>query len=87
MKFTIKEWWENNRDSKSEEGWSRKTTYGDQSGGKFAALEKKDVDCLLPDPQANCTSGIGIDARQIKCTVYDCRIDGRVLLMLCLVAA
>ena len=27
--------------------------------------------------QANATSGIGIDQRQIKCTVYDCLIDGR----------
>jgi chromosome partitioning protein len=29
------------------------------------------------DPQANATSGIGADTRQIKCTIYDCLIDGR----------
>jgi chromosome partitioning protein len=40
------------------------------------ALEKK-VIIIDADPQANSTSGIGIDPRQIKCTVYDCLIDGK----------
>jgi len=29
------------------------------------------------ETQANATSGIGIDTRQIRCTIYDCLIDGK----------
>lgn len=39
-------------------------------------LEKK-VLIIDADPQANATSGIGIDSRQLKSTIYDCLIDGK----------
>ena len=41
-----------------------------------AALEKK-ILIVDADPQANSTSGIGIDPRQKTCTLYDCLIDGK----------
>jgi chromosome partitioning protein len=60
----------------NQKGGVGKTTTAINLSASLAALEKK-VIIIDADPQANATSGIGIDTRQIKNTIYDCLVDGK----------
>lgn len=44
--------------------------------GTCLALDGKKVLLVDADPQANATSGIGVDSEQAQATVYECLVDG-----------
>lgn len=59
----------------NQKGGVGKTTTAMNLGASLAALEYRTL-VVDADPQANTTSGVGVDPRTVSCSVYECMVNG-----------